>query len=128
MRLLLDTHVFFWATMACSKLSNTALDRLQYDTNQLFVSVASAWEIAIKVGNGKWPEAEGLLRNLEAIVDASGIEVQTISVVHVRAAGLLGSSHRDPFDLLLAAQAVAENMTLVSADSVMASLGATVLW
>ena len=57
MRLLLDTHVVFWATMKVPGLSPKAIQQLESENNEVFVGVASAWEMAIKAGLGKWPEA-----------------------------------------------------------------------
>ena len=71
MRLLADTHVVFWATMDRASLSQAARTALEAEANEVFVSVASAWEIAIKVGLGKWPEAQSLLDDFEgAAIDA----------------------------------------------------------
>ena len=92
------------------------------------VSVATAWEIAIKVGQGKLQEAAGILARFEEAVHDEGFELLPIAVTHVRAAGLMKSAHRDPFDRLLAAQALAEGLTLVTADAKLAALGAPVVW
>jgi PIN domain nuclease of toxin-antitoxin system len=96
--------------------------------NMVHVSVATAWEIAIKVGNGKLPEASEILANFENAVGDEGFVLLPISIPHVRAAGLLQSPHRDPFDRLLAAQAITEGLTLVTADAKLAGLGAPILW
>lgn len=128
MRLLLDTHSLFWVTMDPSQLSSAAKTSLADEENNVYVSVASAWEIAIKVGIGKWPEARDLLLEFEQHVDRSGFELLPIHLAHVRAAGLMKAAHRDPFDRLLAAQATIEGLTLVTADEQVASLGAPVLW
>ena len=90
--------------------------------------MATAWEMAIKVGIGKWPEAAALVDDFEAKIALPGFRLLPISVPHVRAAGLMQSPHRDPFDRLLAAQAMTEGLTLVTADTRLAALGAAVLW
>lgn len=92
------------------------------------VSVATAWEIAIKVGTGKWPEAAALLDNFEREVAAEGFRMLPIEVAHVRAAELSGSTHRDPFDRILVAQAVIEELTLVTSDRRLAGLSTRCLW
>jgi len=92
------------------------------------VSVASAWEIAIKVGQGRLPEASEILANFEAALQAEGFALLAITVAHARTAGLLASEHRDPFDRLLASQAIVEGLTLVTADPKLHSLGAPCLW
>ena len=96
--------------------------------SHIFVSIVSAWEIAIKVGQGKWTEAEDLLKHFDDAIEDEGFLILPISIPHVRTAGLMQSPHRDPFDRLLAAQEQIEGLTLVTADAKLASLGAPVLW
>jgi PIN domain nuclease of toxin-antitoxin system len=127
-RLLADTHVVFWATMERSRLSQAARVALESEQNDVLVSVASAREIAIKVGLGKWPEARDLLFDFERHMDDAGFEMLPITVAHVRAAGLIAAPHRDPFDRLLAAQATIEGLVLVSADPSLGALGAACVW
>jgi PIN domain nuclease of toxin-antitoxin system len=127
-RLLADTHVVFWATMERSRLSQVARAALESEQNEAFVSVASAWEIAIKVGLGKWPEARDLLFDFERHMADAGFELLPITVAHVRTAGLIASTHRDPFDRLLAAQATIDGLVLVTADGNLAPLGAACIW
>lgn len=128
MRLLADTHVVFWATMERTRLSPAAQAALESEQNDVVVSVASAWEIAIKVGLGRWPEARGLLLDFERHMDEAGFEIPPITVAHVRTAGLMGAAHRDPFDRVLAAQATIDGLVLVTADSSLATLGAACIW
>jgi PIN domain nuclease of toxin-antitoxin system len=127
-RLLADTHVVFWATMERTRLSQAARAALEEDENDVFVSVASAWEIAIKVGVGKWPEARDLLFDFEHHMGDAGFAMLPITVAHVRTAGLMGGIHRDPFDRVLAAQAMIDGLTLVTIDTNLASLGAACIW
>lgn len=127
MKLLLDTHTFVWWTLDDPRLSTFGRSAI-VGASSVTVSVVTAWEIAIKVGRGKWPEALSTLEDFEAVVRRAEFEIVPISVDHVRRAGLLVSGHRDPFDRLLAAQASIEGLTLVSADARMAQLGAAVLW
>ena len=89
MRSLLDTHAVFWAIMARRNLSPIARAAIEDDSNDVFVSVVNAWEIAIKVGPGKWPEASGLIANFEAEIATAGLELMAITADHVRAAGLM---------------------------------------
>ena len=128
MRLLLDTHVVFWAVMASSNLSPIARAALEDVGSEVVVSVVSAWEIAIKVGLGKWPEAAGLIANFETETTNAEFDMLQITIAHVRTAGLMQSPHRDPFDRLLAAQAQIEGLTLVTADAKVQTLGAQWLW
>ena len=128
MRLLLDTHVLFWALLEKSRLSATAQVAVGAMANEVHVSITSAWEMSIKVGLGKWPEAAALVDAFESEVTGTGFRILPISLAHVRLAGLMQSPHRDPFDRLLAAQATIEGLTLVTADSKVQSLGAPWLW
>ncbi len=128
MRLLLDTHVVFWAIVDVDLLSKSAQLAIRAKNNEVHVSVVNVWEMAIKVGIGKWPEADVLVAKFEQEIAAAGFRLLPISVDHVRRAGLMVSPHRDPFDRLLAAQAEIEGLTLVTADAKLASLGAPTLW
>jgi PIN domain nuclease of toxin-antitoxin system len=128
MKLLVDTHTLFWVTMDTEKLSTVAKQALNDEANDIFVSVASAWDVAIKVGLGKWADARDLLNEFETYVELSGFDILPISIEHVRTAGLLNSSHRDPFDQLLVAQAMTEQIALVSSDTKIIGMGADVIW
>lgn len=128
MRLLLDTHTLVWWIKANPLLSASARAATATGGSDVYVSVVSAWEIAIKVGVGKWPEAAKLLNEFETAIADENFILLPIEVPHVRTAGLIVATHRDPFDRLLAAQATIEGLTLVTSDPRMPSLGANVLW
>ena len=128
MRLLLDTHALLWYLTTPEKLPAAAHRAIRSAENEVYASLASAWEISIKVGLGKWPEARTLLDTFETAIEQEQFAILPITVAHVRAAGLMQSAHRDPFDRLLAAQAQIEGLTLVTADPKLAGLGAPVLW
>ena len=128
MRLLLDTHVVFWATMKVPGLSPKAIQQLESENNEVFVSVASAWEMAIKAGLGKWPEALPLIAAFEESLASANFRLLPLTVGHVRTSGLMQHPHRDPFDRLLAAQAMIEGLTIVTSDSTVQGLGAPWLW
>ena len=128
MKLLLDTHALFWWVVEQDKLPQRVFAAIEDDGNEVFVSIATAWEIAIKVGQGKWPEAAGLINSFERELATAEFHALPITVPQVRMAGLMQSPHRDPFDRLLAAQAQIEGLTLVTADAKLASLGAPTLW
>jgi PIN domain nuclease of toxin-antitoxin system len=125
---LLDTHAFVWFALGDARLSAPARMAIEDPNMQSDVSVASIWEIAIKVGVGKWPEASLLLGNIEQRLAQVRIGLVPISVAHVLHAGLMQSAHRDPFDRLLAAQASIEGLTVVTTDQKLAGLGVPVLW
>jgi PIN domain nuclease of toxin-antitoxin system len=127
-RLLLDTHALFWWLIDEAQLSPNARDAVKSKDNEVYVSIASAWEMAIKVGVGKWPEAHGLLSDFEGLAHAEGFRLLPISVAHVRDAGLMRAPHRDPFDRLLAAQSMLEGLTIVTFDAGVLTLGGPCLW
>lgn len=118
----------FWWVIEQERLSEKALACIADRGTDVYVSTASAWEIAIKVGLGKWPHAVELLEDFEGLPNAERFRLLPIAVSHVRAAGLLSPPHRDPFDRLLASQAMIEGLTLVSADPKIVELGTEVLW
>ncbi len=128
MRLLLDTHAFVWFILGDAKLSASARSAIEDPRTQIDVSIASIWEVAIKAGVGKWPEAEPLLATIEQRLTAARISLLPISVAHVRHAGLMLSAHRDPFDRLIAAQALFEELIVVTIDPKIGLLGVPVLW
>ena len=128
MRLLLDTHAFFWWLVEQERLSAKALAAIADPKNEVGVSIATAWEMAIKVGSGKWPEAASVLDTFEHQATAEEFRIISLTIKHVRTAGLIQSNHRDPFDRLLAAQAAIEGMKLISADPKLQELGSDIFW
>ena len=114
--LLLDTHAFVWAMTAPERLAAAARAAIEERRHVVLLSTASIWEIAIKVGRGRWAEASALLDDLDAVLRRAGIAPLPIGPAHARLAGLLRWDHRDPFDRMLAAQAIIEGAKLVTAD------------
>lgn len=122
MRMLLDTHILLWA-LAGHPNVKPLVPRLLDDDNQIFFSVATLWEIAIKAGIGKLDADAAVVRR--AARD-SGFEELSVLGSHVEALKGLPDHHRDPFDRLLVAQAIAEPMLLLTADAVVARYGVSV--
>jgi PIN domain nuclease of toxin-antitoxin system len=116
MRLLLDTHIFLWAVMNSSSLKAPAR-RIIEGAEQVYVSAASIWEIAIKARLGKIAADAGELA--EAIA-ASGFLELPVRAAHAAEVAKLPLHHTDPFDRLLIAQAIAEPLKLLTVDSVLA--------
>jgi PIN domain nuclease of toxin-antitoxin system len=128
MKHLVDTHVLFWWLTDRGKLSPLALTIIADRRNDVFVSVASTWELAIKVGQGKWPQARNVIENFDTELGSEHFKLLPILVAHARAAGFLGTAHKDPFDRMLVAQAIAEGLVLVSSDAKLPGMGAQVAW
>ncbi|HZO25363.1 MAG TPA: type II toxin-antitoxin system VapC family toxin [Chloroflexota bacterium] len=116
MSFLLDTHVLIWLLAGSPRISTDLLNTLADPGHTIYVSTASAWEIAIKVGLGKLAVPSNLHDWLPAEIAAAGLTPLPIELRHALGVELLPSHHTDPFDRLLIAQAIAEDLTLVSAD------------
>ena len=116
MRLLLDTHIFLWA-VAGSPLLKPAARRFIESADEVYVSAASIWEVAIKARLGKIAADP---HELTAAIAASGFVELSVSATHAAGVVQLRSHHNDPFDRLLIAQALAEPLKLVTADQVLA--------
>lgn len=128
MRLLLDTHALLWWTAGDDRLSRRAHDAVADEHNTIFVSAASAMEVATKFRIGKLDEAELLARDFEAAITKQGFAELPITVHHAKLAGEMNIPHKDPFDRLLIAQALAEDMVLVSNEALFDSFAVRRLW
>ena len=128
MRLLLDTHAFLWWVGASPKLSRKAKAAIAKAKNQCLVSVASGWEIAIKVSLGQLRIDAALDRFLPEQLALNGFQALAIDFKHTARVARLPFHHRDPFDRLLVAQAIEEELTVVTADPVFAQHGVKRLW
>ena len=130
MRLLLDTHTMYWYIEGDPQLSGTARTLIQDASNEILMSPASYWEIAIKISIGKWK----LNRPYEEFIDIGlnqyGFQILPILPTHT--ARLIGlpfpPGHKDPFDRLLITQTLVEQIPIVSADSALDAYGVTRLW
>lgn len=123
MRLLLDTHALLCTLDDPAELRSQALDAIADERNEVFVSAASAWEIAIKRALGKLVAPA----DLEAGVSRQGFSALHITFRHAQAAGALPRHHADPFDRMLIAQAQSESLTLVTRDAQMGLYGVETL-
>ena len=113
MRLLLDTHVFLWWCAGSKQLNKHIRSIIADPQNEVFVSAASGYEIAIKRALGKIE----IMDNLTAEVDKEGFTHLPVTFFHAEQAGNLPLHHRDPFDRILIAQTQAEGLTLITRDA-----------
>lgn len=128
MRILLDTHSFLWFIAGDERLSAMARALMENPDNELALSVASVWEMAIKHSLGKLPVARPFADIIPAQITANGIQVLPISVAHAAHVALLPFHHRDPFDRLLIAQSMLERLPLLSADPAFDAYNIQRLW
>lgn len=128
MRLLLDTHAFIWWIDDDARLSTVARTLLQDRANGVFVSIASIWEIAIKVGLGRLRMPSELRTFLADQVARTGFSILPIAFDHAVAVHALPPHHRDPFDRLLIAQSRQEDLPIVSRDWKLAPYGVELVW
>jgi PIN domain nuclease of toxin-antitoxin system len=127
-RLLLDTHAFLWWLAGHPSLSKRARTEIDSSGSDVFVSAASAWEIATKYRLGKLPEADLVALDVTSTIESQQFTSLAVSVRHGQAAGALPGSHRDPFDRMLVAQAMLEDLTLVSNERAFDVYGVKRLW
>ncbi|MDE2664351.1 MAG: type II toxin-antitoxin system VapC family toxin [Gemmatimonadota bacterium] len=128
MRALLDTHAFLWWIADSGRLSRKARRLVADETNDIAVSAASAWEIATKHRIGRLPGGEAVALDVAGRISDQGFSELPISVSDGERAGRLPGPHRDPFDRMLAAQALARGLPIISIDGVFDRYGLDRLW
>jgi len=126
--LLLDTHALIWWLAGDEALSRRARLAIGDEANSVAISAASAMEVATKFRIGKLPDAALLAQDFEAIIADQGFVELPITVRHARLAGEMNIAHKDPFDRLLIAQALAEDKTLVSNETPFDGFAVKRLW
>lgn len=128
MRVLLDTHVFLWWVDGARALPAKARAAIANPDNECLLSMASAWELAIKAGLGKLKLSLPVKRFVVENVAANGFRLLEIGVAHVGRVEALAQHHGDPFDRLLIAQALEEKLPVVTADPVFGKYGVKRIW
>lgn len=128
MRLLLDTHTFIWFVIDNPKLSATARTLIDDGDNEVLLSIASIWEMAIKQSTGKLSFGLPIRTFIEQQLSLNRIELLNIDLDHIDVIASLHLHHRDPFDRLLIAQAMVEQIPILSADSVFDAYPIRRLW
>ncbi len=125
MNYLLDTHALIWAIEDSPGLSAPARHLISMPDNRLFISPASVYEIGYKITIGKLAE---LPVKLTPFLTERGYNELAMTLRHAELASRLSLQHRDPFDRLIAAQAICEDMIVITRDAQLASLGASTIW
>ena len=129
MTYLLDTHVMLWALSEPTRLGRKARKIIENPASRLVVSAASAWEISTKHRLGKLPEADALLGAYSKHLDRLEANRLPVSEEHALLAGRLEWNHRDPFDRMLAAQAMVESLIIITGDPTFGDCrGVLTLW
>lgn len=128
MRFLIDTHVLLWMRREPHRLSQTATDLLKNEQNAVYVSAVSAFEISVKRRIGKLECPEDFLNAFDGNLRRVAFEPLPLTAKHAVLGAGLARDHKDPFDRLLAGQALCEGMTVVSADPVFRAFGLTTVW
>lgn len=123
---LLDTHALLWYLYDNPKLSQKMLETIS-NSDTVFASIASLWEIAIKQGIGKL-EIDCPISTIASLCEQKDIGILRIKIEHLEVLKMLPQIHRDPFDRLLIAQAQTENLTLITKDAQIAKYNINTLW
>lgn len=128
MKILLDTHAFIWPDFQPEKLSKKAIEVCQDTSNELYLSMASLWEMQIKAQLGKLKLKIPLEEMLALQQQENDLKVLNFSLAHIYQLQLLPFHHNDPFDRIIIAQRMLENMTLISVDEKLKAYNIAVLW
>lgn len=128
MRLLLDTHTALWWLNEYEKLSPEAKSLLLDDENELFISVVSLWEIAIKISLGKLIAVKGGVSEINSIFQNMPVNLLALKPSHIEIVEVLPFIHRDPFDRMLIATAKSEDMAILTADKNIHEYDVLTLW
>jgi PIN domain nuclease of toxin-antitoxin system len=127
-KLLLDTQCWLWWFAQPERLNSEAIAQINDETNEIWLSVASVWEMGIKVAIGKLPLPEPLDSYISSRMMQLGAKSLPITATHAVQASALPLHHQDPFDRMLIAQAQMEDMMLVSSDSIFRQYDVSLLW
>jgi PIN domain nuclease of toxin-antitoxin system len=127
-KVLLDTCAVIWATLSPSSLPRRVQETIADEGNVVLVSAASAWEIATKVRLGKLPGAGRLEREYLDVMERAGYTLLAIDTECALRAGRLVAEHRDPFDRMIAAQALSLDIPVLSSDALFDQFGVRRIW
>lgn len=128
MRFLIDTHVFLWFIAGDTRLSKKVRQAIEDEANEVFLSVASVWEIAIKTSVGKLTLAKPFAELIPEQIADNEIDVLPIHFDELKIVSALPLYHRDPFDRLLLAQTITHGVPIASDDANFVQYGISLLW
>lgn len=128
MRLLLDTHSFLWFTANAPQLSGNAKSLIENPENEVLLSIISIWEITILISLGRISFPVSLEEFIRAQLRINQFHRLGLKTLHATAVATLPFHHRDPFDRMLAVQALQEELVIVSKDAIFDQYGVTRLW
>lgn len=128
LKFLLDTHALLWWLFDDPRLPTTPRQLIADPANNILVSSATAWEICTKHRLGKLPAARQLARDVGGWIHRAGFSELPVTIRHAQKAGSWPQRHRDPFDRMLAAQSVIEDLPLISRDDDLRSFGVRLVW
>ena len=128
MKYLLDTMVWLWSVGPVENIGDAGLKVIESGETEVYLSVASSWEIAIKARLGKYKLSESPVRYVPKRLARQGIHILPVTLDHSLRVFELPLYHHDPFDHLLIAQAIVEGMVILTSDRVFAKYPVEVLW
>jgi PIN domain nuclease of toxin-antitoxin system len=128
MKVLVDTHTFIWALLQDHRLSPKSKQVLSSDDSELYFSLASLWEIAIKIKTGKLNAIGSSVSYVRDEMEAYGIQLLPIRYEHLLQLEMLPVHHSDPFDRLLVAQAITESLPILTHDDKFAAYSIRLIW
>jgi len=127
MNLLLDTHAFLWFITGDDQLTLKALNKITDSNNKCFVSIASIWEIVIKMSINKL-EIKGGFETIEDFLENNDMEILTLNFSHTKSLLNLPYYHNDPFDRIIISQSVIEKMTIITKDKAFKNYNISIIW
>ncbi len=128
MRALLDTHAFLWWVTDDARLSDTARELIGDGRNEIHFSAASGWEIVIKSRLGRLAVPDDFARFMTDQIEQNGFRVLAVELGHALRVHSLADHHRDPFDRMLVAQSMVENLPIIGRDEQLAAYGVELIW